>query len=108
MVAIAGGELAVDGMRELPLAARDDGAPRFARVAHRKHVSGIIRCGYGIFVAAHASSNQMSKRNFRHRVPGHEIAAEQSGNRLAVFFRDGRIEFERVVAWGVPLPTEGN
>ncbi len=104
--AVAGRELAIDGVRESPLRARNDGAQRLARVAHRQHIARIVRRSHRILSSAHASGDPVTKRDFCHLLRRHEIAAQQAGDRLSIFPGDGNIEVQGVTARGVPLPAK--
>ena len=87
-IPVAGGEFAFDGLRKLPLSARDFGALSIARVANGEHVAWIFGGGHRIFGPTNAAENEMSQRNFRHDFRGHQIAAQQAGDRLSIFFRN--------------------
>jgi len=107
-VAVAGGERVVDGMGKLPLGAGNDGAGTVARVADGEHVARIVGRRSGVFAAADRGSHQVTERNLRRRFGEHQVATQQPGDGLAIFFRDGRIEPQGARPVGVPLPAEAH
>src|SRR6266403_2909102 len=50
----------------------------------------------------------MAERNFVHRFPRHQIAAQQTGNSFSVFFGDGRVKAQSVLSSGIPLPPKAH
>ena len=48
----------------------------------------------------------MAERNLVHRLREHQVAAQQSCDRLAVFLRDRRVKFEPIR--GIPLPAQAD
>ena len=50
----------------------------------------------------------MSQRNFRHHSRGHQIATQQAGNGLSVFFRDRRKKPQGIGTIGIPLPPQAH
>src|ERR1700722_11604033 len=99
-------ELAIDGMRELPLRARDDRPPPVARVANSQHIVWIVRRGYRIFDSAYVALNKVTERNRLHLLWKHEVAAQQAGDGLAVLFCQGSKKSQSAFALRVPLPTK--
>ena len=63
-------------------------ALRLARVAHREHIARVVRGGNRILDPTDVAHDEVSERNLRHRLRGHQIAAQQAGDGLSVFFRD--------------------
>ena len=54
-VAVAGHDFAVHGVRELPLAARNNGARSLARITDGEHIARIVRRRDGVFDSADAA-----------------------------------------------------
>ena len=107
-VPVAGRELSVDGVRKLPLGARNDRPLTVARVTNRQHVARVVRCRDGILDSADAAGDQVSQRNLGHLFRGHKIAAQQAGNRLSFFFRDRRVEVSGRRYLARPIASRGS
>ena len=107
-ISVAQGELAIHGMSELPLRARNEGTLAVSGVPDRQHIEGIVRCGDRVFKPADITENKVSQRNLRHHPRGHQIATQQTGDGLSIFFRDRRRETQCVGTVSIPLPTEAH
>ena len=83
-VSIAGRELAVHHVRELPLSAWNHGTLGVARITNSKHIARIVRRGDRVFRPADVALDQVSQRNLRHRLVWHKIAAKQARDGLAL------------------------
>ena len=60
-VSIAGRELAIHHMRELPSGAWDHGALRVARIANGEHIAGIVGRGDRVFRSADVALDQVAQ-----------------------------------------------
>src|SRR5581483_7922215 len=109
---IARHELAVDRVGKLPFGTGNHSTLSLAAFAHRKHIARIIRRSHRIFGAADLAGDQMAKRNLGHRLGGHQVAAQQPSDRLAMILCDGREKVQRARSgiWPrrVPLPPEAH
>ena len=103
-----GVELPVNRLCKLPLRSRNHAARRLARIPHRQHIARILRRRHRVLCSTDVACHQMPKRNLRHRLGWHQVAAQQTGNRLAILLRDRRIKTQRVRAGRVPLPAQAD
>ena len=102
-------ELAIDGMRELPLGARNEGAPPITRVADREHVSRIIRARQpGYSIPPRWPSIRCPRGISGITFDRHQIAAQQAGDGLSVFFRDRGKKSQGARRLRIPLPPEAH
>lgn len=61
---------------------------------------------YRVFASPDPACGQVPERNLVHHFRGHQIAAQQAGDRLSVFFGDGRGEVQGILTSYIPLPAE--
>src|SRR5579859_4995800 len=74
--------MAIHGMGETPLAARDYLAQALRRVAHRQNISCAVRLIDGIAFSAGGSEEEMSERHVFQFLRGREIRTHEATNRL--------------------------